>query len=446
MIRNFFKNNDRTGLARRQVLLSVVARGISVLSSFLIVPLTIDYVNQTQYGIWLTLSSVVAWVSFFDLGLGNGFRNRYAVAKAENNLPLCRQYISTTYFAIAVVVSLLFVIAVITNNFIDWTAFLKVDSSYYLELRKVFGILCCFFCLNMVVNIFSTFLTAEQRPGTAALVSGAGQLASLAVIFILTKFTAGSLTNLALYFSGVPCFVMLVASIIAFGFTKYKTMRPSFKCIDIKLIKDILGIGVKFFLIYMCMLVVFQTINIIISRELGAEAVTQYNVANKLFNVIYMTICIIVTPYWTAFTDAYAKKDISWMKDTVRRLEKIWLLFVAFSIILCAGSDIIYGIWVGESVTIPVALSISMMIFVAVQSISVIYMYLINGVGTITLQLIIYMTCAVLAIPVMIFACRHFGLAGALIAPVLTYAAQAVFGKIQLNKLLMGCANGIWGK
>ncbi len=72
------------------VVLSVVAKMIYVLSSFLTVPLMIDYVNATRYGIWLTLSSIIGWVTLFDLGLGNGFRNRFAEAKAEGNIELAR--------------------------------------------------------------------------------------------------------------------------------------------------------------------------------------------------------------------------------------------------------------------------------------------------------------------------------------------------------------------
>ena len=55
-----------------------------MLISLLLVPLTIDYLNPTQYGIWITLMSVIAWFNFFDIGLGNGLRNKFATAKAEN--------------------------------------------------------------------------------------------------------------------------------------------------------------------------------------------------------------------------------------------------------------------------------------------------------------------------------------------------------------------------
>jgi hypothetical protein len=32
----------------------------------------------TRYEIWLTLSSIVGWFSFFDVGLGHGLRNKFA--------------------------------------------------------------------------------------------------------------------------------------------------------------------------------------------------------------------------------------------------------------------------------------------------------------------------------------------------------------------------------
>ena len=85
-IDKILNSSGRSKEALKGVLLSVVAKMIYIISSFLIVPLTIDYVNATQYGIWLTMSSIISWITLFDLGLGNGFRNRFAEAKAEGNI------------------------------------------------------------------------------------------------------------------------------------------------------------------------------------------------------------------------------------------------------------------------------------------------------------------------------------------------------------------------
>jgi hypothetical protein len=48
-------------------------------------------------GLWLTLYSMVVWLGLFDIGFGNGMRNRLAEAKAAGDNELCRKYISSTY-------------------------------------------------------------------------------------------------------------------------------------------------------------------------------------------------------------------------------------------------------------------------------------------------------------------------------------------------------------
>mgnify|MGYP000199442594 FL=1 len=51
----------------------------------MLIPITINYVNADNYGIWLTVSSIISWMSFFDIGINNGLKNKFAEAKAMNN-------------------------------------------------------------------------------------------------------------------------------------------------------------------------------------------------------------------------------------------------------------------------------------------------------------------------------------------------------------------------
>jgi O-antigen/teichoic acid export membrane protein len=67
--------SKRTHKALFNIASSFVIKGASILLSLLLVPLTLDYLNPYEYGIWLTLSSVLMWINYFDIGLGNGLRN-----------------------------------------------------------------------------------------------------------------------------------------------------------------------------------------------------------------------------------------------------------------------------------------------------------------------------------------------------------------------------------
>ena len=91
-------------------------------------------------------------------------------------------------------------------------------------------------------------------------------------------------------------------------------------------------------------------------------------------------------------------------------------------------------------------LSLGMAIYILVQSIGAVYMQLINGIGTIRIQLIVYVIFALVALPLMQYSCRAFGLVGVLVAPSLVYFVQALLGKIQIEKIMNKTNTGVWNK
>lgn len=428
------------------IFLSLAMKGATILSSLLIVPLTINYVNPNQYGIWLTLSSIIGWVAFFDLGLGNGFRNKFAEAKAQNNILLARELLSTTYFAIGIIVLFVNIIAIIANFYINWTDILKVSPIYKDELQKIFFIVCTFTCINMVANVFTSLLSADQKNGYASVITAIGQYISLIVIYTLTLTTKGSLLNLAIFYSGIPCIVMIIASIFMFNFSSYKKYRPSLKLIKISHIRSILQLGSQFFIIYLCLIAIFQVINIVISREIGPMGVTQYNIANKYFNIIYMVMIIIATPLWSAFTDAYTKEDYLWMKSMISKMEKCWYIFIIVGVLMLLISPFFYKFWIGETVSMPMKISISMLFLVISQSFGNIYMLMINGIGKIRIQLITYIIFAIFSWPLFTISSKFLGLSGIIAVPALVYFIQGVLGKIQITKIIKHTDKGLWSK
>ena len=146
----------RSIAVKKNIAGSLVLKCISILISLQVVPLTINYINPTKYGIWLTLSSIIAWLSYFDLGFAHGFRNRFAEAKAKGDIKLAREYISTTYAVLFLLFSFILLVALIVNNFLNWSNILNISPIYNDELHLVFGLLACFFCLNIVARVFTT--------------------------------------------------------------------------------------------------------------------------------------------------------------------------------------------------------------------------------------------------------------------------------------------------
>lgn len=440
------RGNSRTIAIKKNIAGSLFLKCVSILVSLQVVPLTIDYINPTRYGIWLTLSSIIAWLSYFDLGFAHGFRNRFTEAKAIGNIKLAKEYVSTTYAVLFLLFSVIFIITIITNRFLNWSEILNVDSAYNEELHIVFGILACFFCVNIVASVFTTMLTADQKPALASLIQTSGQVFAFVCIYILTKTTKGNLTYLAFAFSGIPCILLVITSIIIFLTSTYRNVAPNLSSIRFELTRKILGLGGQFFFVMISMLFIFQFLNIIISRIEGPEAVTQYNIAYKYFSVANMLIVIVLTPFWSAFTDAYVKNDYKWMQQMVRKLEKILIFFIPLLLIMLFSSNYVYKWWIGNSVKIPMSISISVAFYFLFQISGTVYMYLVNGTSKVRLQLLIYLFSALFSIPLISFFCRKYGISGALLFPTVVFAFQTVMSKIQINKIVNNNAKGLWNK
>ena len=175
----FTKGNERSVIIKKNIAASLVLKCVSILISLQVVPLTIDYINPTKYGIWLTLSSIIAWLSYFDLGFAHGFRNRFAEAKAKGDIRLAKEYVSTTYAVLFLLFSVILLITLMVNKYLNWSSILNIDAVYNEELHIVFGLLACFFCINIVASVFTTMLTADQKPALASLIQTGGQVFGL---------------------------------------------------------------------------------------------------------------------------------------------------------------------------------------------------------------------------------------------------------------------------
>lgn len=438
-----YSKDDRTTNIKYNVFFSFINKGFSIIISLLLVTLTIKYVNKEQYGIWLAISSIVGWMSFFDFGLTHGLRNKFAEAKANGNNELARQYVSTSYFAFIIIFSSICAIGCITNSHINWSKLLNLSSRLNPTLITVFYISICGLCSQLILNVLTTIITADQKPALAASINTLGQFFVLISIALLMLSTEGSLIKLSFAISVVPSIVYLAATIYFFK-TSYIDFTPKWKFVNSVLIKDILGLGSKFFIIQLSMVFVFQIVNIIVLRTLGAESVTIYNIAYKYFSIVYMITIIIINPFWSAFTDAFYKNDYSWMNKTYFKLSKVWLISIPVVIIMILISNFVYRIWIGGELHIPIQISIGMGIYILFLSRSNLSMYLINGTGKVTIQMIIYIIFAIITIPAMTFLCKQFGLLGVLSVVTLQCLTQSIYGEIQVRKIIKNTASGLW--
>ncbi len=445
-ITNFFtKGHERTLEAKKNIAATFFIKGASIIINLALVPLTINYVNPTQYGIWLTLSSIVAWFSFFDIGFGHGLRNRFAEAKATGNFEKARIYVSTTYAVLTIIFTAVWVMFFVVNFFVDWSKILNAPHELAQELSTLALIVFSFFCLQIVLKTINTVIVADQKPAKAAFFDMLGQLIALITIFVLTKTTKGSLIYLGLGLGAAPILILFISSFIFYA-KRYKYFRPSFKFVQFSYANDIMKLGFNFFFIQIAVIIIYQTNNIIISQTGTPEDVSVFNIAYRYLGVALTGFSIILSPFWAAFTEAYIKNEFEWMQKTVKKLRAIFYFVLMGIIVMVIFSKHVYHYWIGDVIKIPFPVTIMVGVYVMLMSIIILNTQILNGVGKIKIQMLSYSVATIFHIPLALFLGNKMGIIGVLLSACIFYLIISIFTIKQVTLIVHNKAKGIWSK
>lgn len=437
--------NNRSVAVKKNIIGSFLLKGISITVSFLLVPATIGYVNAELYGVWLTLSSMMIWLGFADIGFTQGLKNKLTEAIAQNDWERGKALVSTTYAMMFLIFLPVCIILEFIVPLVNWTSLLNVNPIYENEILRVMHVLVAFACLQMIVNVMVSVVAAFQKVALSGSFLVIGNILSLINIYLLRAFCAPSLFSLVFAVSAMPILVTILATFILFN-GRFKRVSPSWKTVDKFLIKDLFSLGYKFFIINIQVLVLYQSTNILISYVSSPIDVTHYNIAYKLLNTAMMVYTIITAPLWPAYTDAYAKGDYEWMKKMKKSMVRILFLSIIGCIVLVLISPFLYSLWIGPNVNIPFEWSVLVGLYVIVYCCQNLNGTLLVAMSKIKLNVIILMLGMVTHLPLSLALSKWIGCYAVIVSMIVITVIYAVVYQIQVNKLLNKKAYGIWNE
>lgn len=439
------KNEDeRTLKVRKNIVYTFIIKGCSVLIGFLLVPLIIQYLNPAQYGIWVMISSLISWINTFDIGLSNGLRNKLAYSVAINNKKDVIKYTSTTYFLLFFIAATIFAGLWMTRSVVNWNKVFNVQNTVR-DINPIFLITIAGFCIQFVLQPINNILIALHQPFKVSLLLLINQGLTIITIYILKLFTTGNLYNVILVTTGSPLLVWFFSSLYLYR-NDLKDFAPRLSKVDVSIAKDLLTISASFFFIQIGAIILYETDNIIIARTLSPAEVTTFNVAYKYFFITVIAFSIIITPYWSAFTDAFAKKDYEWMARSIKKMRLLWLILAVVCFILYLIADIVYRAWVGDNIHVPRLLSFLLALNMILQNWMNISAFMLNGVGKLKVQLILILITSAANIPLSVLLIHKIGIAGTVLANVIVFLILSVFFTYQCKLILNKKAYGVWDK
>lgn len=444
-ISRYLGADNRTIKARKNIIASFFLKGVDLLVYLFLVPITLGYLNPYEYGVWLTLNSILMWINSFDIGLGNGMRNKLAAAMANNDKEKGRIYVSTTFFMLIAVMGCLIVIGLLFSPYINWYGILGTDIHHISNLNEIVLVSFVLCCINFIFRFIGNVYQALQMPAVSSLITVAGHLLSLIVISILTVLTQGSLFLVALAYTCSPVIIYLIAYPVTFH-RIYTFLKPSLRMFRKKYLKDLFSIGVEFFLLQLSGILLFSIANILISHMFGPDKVTPYNIAYRYFSLIPIGMNLILAPMWSATTDAYHKGDIDWIKRSMSYIKKCLYAVYAVLFLMVVASPIVYRIWVGTDVNISFQISALMAVYIAILQTSLAYSNFLNGLGKLRIQTINTLIVAAISCPLFWVLGRNFNVPGLLMGMCIVNLPGLIFNIIQFKKVMSFRAEGIWDK
>lgn len=444
-----FKSQDfHTRQIQLNSIIILVFRGGGIAASFLMIPLAISYLDAVDYGVWLTLTSIVGWLSFMDVGLGNGMRNKLTESLSLNRVDLAKEYVSTTYLAFSFIMIGIFAFFSVINLFLDWNAILNTGR-HIPDIRWIVSIIVLSFNVRLVLDLSGIIVIALHKPFIKALVDFLMSVLGLAITYILIKTTSPSLPLFSILISLSPVITLVIFSIALFRKgSKYSCLRPSFTAFKAAHVRSLLGVGLQFFVIQISAMIIFSTDNILITHLFSPGDVTSFNIAYKYFSVSTIVFNIIILPYWSAFTNAYFKRDIGWIKMSFRKLVRIWIIQVIAVFLLILVAQEIYRIWVGSHIQIPLSLSVSLGVYCIIYNWNNMYAYFLNGISKIRLQLYCAVITGLLNIPLSYLLALHttLGVSSIVLSNCMCLILFSIVGPVQCSKIISLKAQGIWNR
>ncbi|SDO97663.1 lipopolysaccharide biosynthesis protein [Selenomonas ruminantium] len=428
--------DSRSRNVKKNIAWSFVLKAVSVGLSFLVLPLTVNYLTAVEYGVWVTLFSVMNWVNMLDMGIGLGFRNRLAEAVAKQDISLVRCYMSAGIFSLSGIGLLLLILFLIGINFVDFQAVFNSREISEADLYTATLYTGIFVIATFVLSVINQIYYAYQQAAKTGFINIVHNMLMLICIYYLTLQAEHKLV----YF--VFCFgiASLSSRVLFLGdfFARNRNVWPCLSLVKISYIKNITGIGVQFFVIQLAVICLFSSSNILITQRLGPEHVLAYDIVFKIFSIVTMIHGIICAPLWNAYTEAYVKKDFIWLRQTIKRMIKLMVPIGAMCVALILLNEWLIAVWIRKNVEIPSCLALSAGLFAFISCLNNVFAIFLNGVNRIRLQMYLSIISAMVVIPLAWWLMGVMDVTGMMLAIVICMSVGTLPLGMQVRNILRG--------
>lgn len=424
---------NKLGKTGKSAIKNFALKPISMVLGLAYTPILLAYLGNEQYGVWVTMLSIINWINNCDVGIGNGLRNILSKSIAEKDYDKAKRAISTAFICLTFIAAGLLIISVVLTFSVDW----KILLNTTIDARVPILISVIFICVNFVLAIVNTVLHALQKSELVSLQGILSQVLVIVGLLFLKSQGQGNLLYMSLLFGFSTTLVHCCTCFVIFR--NETLLSPKLKLFDRKLFNGIFSLGIKFFIAQIAAVVLFTTDNLLVSHFFGAENVTPFSLADKVFSVGYTCFSAITVPFWSKTTRDIALHDLDSIKKNHFTLKAIACLFAVGCVIVALIFKPVVGIWLNKSsVEFTNEIIWIMCVYYAVYAFSTVTSTFINGMNGVNGVMILGIIQGVVNIPLSIILARNCGMGviGIRMGTLIVLAGGEIFQLIYYSRLL----------
>jgi O-antigen/teichoic acid export membrane protein len=401
---------------------SVAGRGVAVVATLLMVPVLLGHLGPERYGLWAALSTAAAALVFADLGIGNGLLSLLAEDSGRDDTGAARRHVSSSFAALLVLAGLLAVVFLLVHPRVEWARLLRADSpSATREVAAAVGIFGIWFLASLPLGLVTRVRLARQEGFTNGLWAAGGTL--LGVALMLGAISAGAgLPGLVAALGAGPLLALLGQN--AALFLRQPALRPRLREARVPAAARVLRLGFAFFVLQVAAAVLHASDGLVAAIVIGPEAAARYAVAAALFDLPLSLLAMMLTPFWPAYGEALARRDVAWMRRALRRSLLLAGVFglAGGALLFAAGAPLVRW-WVGSAMVpeplLLAGLAVRLVLLCLLQAIAV----FLNGARLLRLQLVCGCLMAAAAIALKVALAARVGLPGVAAGTVIALAS-----------------------
>lgn len=407
---------------RRATLTGVTAiavRGITTLANLLTIPITAQYLGVERFGVWLTLSMLLTWVSLTDLGLASSLTNLLAAAEAQKQPKQAQTAVSNVFWMTCAIALLLSTVFAIAYPHVPWASIFNVKSAAAIsEIGLAVIVFFIGFVLRLPLAIAGRIYTAYQAGYYYQIWSGLSSLISVVALLIAIHFKVGLPLLVGIFF-GASLFAEVLSNLHVFVL-KWRWLLPQWQQLHLHQAYRLLKLGIQFWIVQISAILLFQTDLIIVTQLFGAKTVAVYGTILKLFTLLGTIQTAFLFPLWPAYSEALTRQDIPWIISTFKKTIKWSLVWsISTGIILSIFSEEIVTLWLGQDLRIDSALIPSMLLTSIFLALGHCVGTLLNGLGKLKIQVIFGFAAGITNLVLSVAFGRWIGTAGVSLATAL---------------------------